>query len=67
MAVGVMFLYTGYNKARNPYDFLKLLNEYALFPPDGFRYMNFVAITLPWLEIFCGVRNGPVDFDMKMG
>lgn len=55
VVLGAMFIYTGVNKAAEPYDFLKMLREYQLFGPEAYWWMNLVAITLPWLEIFCGV------------
>jgi uncharacterized membrane protein YphA (DoxX/SURF4 family) len=55
LVLAAMFIYTGFNKAVEPYDFLKMLREYHLFAPESFWLMNLVAITLPWLEIFCGV------------
>ena len=55
LVLAVMFIYTGFNKAVAPYEFLKMLNQYALFSHDHYKWMNAVAITLPWLEVFCGV------------
>jgi len=55
LILGAMFIYTGHNKAAEPYDFLKMLREYHMFSPGAYVLMNLVAILLPWLEIFCGV------------
>jgi len=55
LALGLMFLYTGYVKAMDAANFLKLLREYHLFAPESYVWMNLVAITLPWLEVLCGV------------
>jgi putative oxidoreductase len=55
VALGLVFIYTGYNKAVDPASFLKLMNQYHLFPHHAYVWMNFLAIVLPWLEILCGV------------
>ncbi|MCI0745295.1 MAG: DoxX family membrane protein [Verrucomicrobia subdivision 3 bacterium] len=47
------FIYLGTSKALHPADFLKLLRQYELV--HDHVILNFVAIGLPWFEIFCGV------------
>jgi uncharacterized membrane protein YphA (DoxX/SURF4 family) len=51
--LGGLFIYMGLNKALHPVDFLKLVREYRLF--DNYFLLNFVASTLPWFEVFCGM------------
>lgn len=55
VVLGYLFIDMGWHKAADPVGFLKLLREYHIFPDTVYAAMNFVAITLPWLEIFCGV------------
>ena len=51
--LGVMFIYMGLNKALHPVDFLKLVRQYDLL--HSYFLLNFVASTLPWFEVFCGL------------
>jgi uncharacterized membrane protein YphA (DoxX/SURF4 family) len=51
--LGGMFLYLGLSKALHPVEFLKLVRQYDLLHPH--LLLNFVASTLPWFEIFCGL------------
>ncbi len=48
-----MFLYMGLNKALHPIEFLKLVRQYDML--HHHLLLNFVASTLPWFEIFCGL------------
>jgi uncharacterized membrane protein YphA (DoxX/SURF4 family) len=51
--LGGMFLYMGLNKALHPVEFLKLVRQYDML--HHHLLLNFVASTLPWFEIFCGL------------
>ena len=51
--LGALFIYMGLNKALHPVEFLKLVRQYDVLPP--YFILNFVASTLPWFEIFCGL------------
>jgi uncharacterized membrane protein YphA (DoxX/SURF4 family) len=51
--LGGMFLYLGLSKALHPVEFLKLVRQYDLL--QHHLLLNFVASTLPWFEIFCGL------------
>jgi len=51
--LGAMFLYMGLNKALHPVEFLKLVRQYDIL--HHHVLLNFVASTLPWFEIFCGL------------
>ena len=53
LVVGGLFLYMGLNKALHPVEFLKLVRQYDLL--QHHLLLNFVASTLPWFEIFCGL------------
>jgi uncharacterized membrane protein YphA (DoxX/SURF4 family) len=51
--LGAMFLYMGLNKVLHPIEFLKLVRQYDVL--HHHLLLNFVASTLPWFEIFCGL------------
>jgi len=53
LVLGGLFIYMGLAKALHPVDFLKLVREYELF--DNYFLLNFVAASLPWFEVFCGL------------
>jgi uncharacterized membrane protein YphA (DoxX/SURF4 family) len=55
LAVGGMFLYVGFNKFAEPFDFLKTLREYGILPEEPSYFLNTVAIVLPCLEMVCGL------------
>lgn len=38
-----------------PVHFLKLIREYQIFPDSAWPLLNFTAVTMPWIEVFCGV------------
>src|SRR5436305_5522495 len=52
-ALGVLFIYMGMTKAMDPVNFLKLVHQYQLVHNPGL--LNFIAVTLPWFEVFCGL------------
>jgi uncharacterized membrane protein YphA (DoxX/SURF4 family) len=51
--LGVVFLFLGLAKALHPVDFLKLMHQYDM--TQNALLLNFVAASLPWFEIFCGL------------
>jgi uncharacterized membrane protein YphA (DoxX/SURF4 family) len=53
IVVGGIFIYMGLNKVLHPVEFLKLVRQYDAIHNSFF--LNFIASTLPWFEIFCGV------------
>ena len=52
-SLGACFIYMGLSKALLPVEFLKLVRQYELV--DTPLLLNFLAATLPWFEIFCGL------------
>jgi uncharacterized membrane protein YphA (DoxX/SURF4 family) len=48
-----MFIYMGLNKALHPVEFLKLVRQYDVL--TNYTWLNFVAATVPWFEVFCGL------------
>lgn len=53
LLLGTAFLYLGVMKAMDPVDFLKQVRAYELISAP--LLLNGVAITLPWLEMLCGL------------
>ncbi len=51
-AVGLIFIYASVDKLLNPLAFGVAVYNYKILP-GGF--INLVAITLPWLELICGI------------
>jgi uncharacterized membrane protein YphA (DoxX/SURF4 family) len=51
--VGGYFLYSGFAKAIEPVEFLKLLRIYELTTVP--LLLNLVAAALPWFEVLCGL------------
>lgn len=51
--LGALFIYMGLKKALHPVDFLKLVRQYELVHQPLF--LNLIAATLPWFEVFCGL------------
>lgn len=51
--LGLAFVYSGWNKAWHPVDFLKLLRQYEF--TQNYLLLNSLAAVLPWFEIFCGL------------
>ncbi len=52
LGIGCMFIISSLPKIRQPYDFLAEIYGYELVGP---KVGVFIAITLPWLELFVGV------------
>lgn len=46
-----VFIYASINKISDPIEFSNSLANYKLFP---YYINNLIAITLPWIELFCG-------------
>jgi uncharacterized membrane protein YphA (DoxX/SURF4 family) len=51
--LGGLFIYMGCRKALHPDLFHELLHEYQMVQNP--LALNFIAITLPWVEVFCGM------------
>ncbi|MBN2724645.1 MAG: DoxX family membrane protein [Deltaproteobacteria bacterium] len=49
---GVTFIIAAWPKILGPDDFAWSISMYKML---DFKYINFMAVTLPWLEMFCGV------------
>lgn len=47
-----IFIYAGADKISNPSGFSQAIQNYRLFPIE---IINFFAITLPWIELICGL------------
>jgi uncharacterized membrane protein YphA (DoxX/SURF4 family) len=50
--LGFVFIYAAVNKIVEPQNFVESLTNYRLFP---YFTINFIAIVLPWIELFSGV------------
>jgi uncharacterized membrane protein YphA (DoxX/SURF4 family) len=50
--LGALFVYMGMNKALHPVDFLKLVRQYDMV--QNHVFLNLIAASLPWFEVFCG-------------
>lgn len=53
LVLGALLIYMGASKAFEPVEFLKLMRQYDVL--QHHFLLNFVAATLPWFEIFCGL------------
>jgi uncharacterized membrane protein YphA (DoxX/SURF4 family) len=51
--LGAAFLYLGAVKALDPVDFLKQIHAYEILRAPGL--VNLTAVTLPWIEMLCGL------------
>ena len=51
--LGIVFIWAALGKMVGPQDFLVNLFDYRLPLPDF--YLRFAAVTLPWLELVCGL------------
>lgn len=52
LIIGLMFIYTAYNKLINPEEFAKAIKNYDMLP---YWIINIMAITLPYIELISGV------------
>jgi len=50
--LGVVFVYASLDKIANPQDFAKIIYNYKILPSF---LINITAITLPWIELICGL------------
>jgi putative oxidoreductase len=50
--VGWIFIYAAVGKIANPADFAEDIKNYQLLPDF---MLNIVALTMPWIEILCGI------------
>lgn len=53
--VGGMFAWLAYNKLLDPFEFLKQLREYQVFPEHPPLLINSAAAIVPWFEMTCAV------------
>lgn len=53
--LGVLFIYMAISKVGDPIKFLKDIHEFELLPETPPMFLNLAAISLPWIEILCGV------------
>ncbi|HEX9913045.1 MAG TPA: MauE/DoxX family redox-associated membrane protein, partial [candidate division Zixibacteria bacterium] len=52
LIVGITFVYASLDKIAHPDEFARIVYNYKILP--GFL-INIFAITLPWIELFCGL------------
>ena len=52
IVIGVTFLYASYDKLLHPHLFAEAVGNYRLLPSP---LVGLVAVTLPWVELFCGL------------
>jgi putative oxidoreductase len=52
MFIGALFIYAGVVKIIEPVEFARDIDNYKMLP---WRLGVFLALYLPWLEIFCGL------------
>jgi uncharacterized membrane protein YphA (DoxX/SURF4 family) len=52
MALGLLFIYASLDKIANPQNFSQIVYNYKILPSF---LINIFAITLPWVELICGL------------
>jgi uncharacterized membrane protein YphA (DoxX/SURF4 family) len=52
LVIGALFVYASIHKLMNPAEFAVSIRNYLIVPPE---WSNFIALTLPWVEIAAGV------------
>ena len=52
LIVGITFIYASLDKIAHPDQFARVVYNYRILP--GF-FINIFAISLPWVELFCGL------------
>lgn len=52
LVIGLTFIYASYYKIVDPQDFARSIYNYRIMPVF---FINVLAITLPWLELVCGL------------
>jgi uncharacterized membrane protein YphA (DoxX/SURF4 family) len=55
VVLGLVFIFMGWNKVWDPVGFLKLIHEYEMTPNGAYVMLNLLAVTLPAIEVVCGV------------
>jgi uncharacterized membrane protein YphA (DoxX/SURF4 family) len=55
LVLGVVMIQMGWAKVGDPVGFLKLLREYELLPAGWYLLQNLIAVSLPWIEVVCGI------------
>ncbi|HRX85754.1 MAG TPA: DoxX family protein [Phycisphaerae bacterium] len=55
LILGITMVLMGWAKVGDPVAFLKLLDQYHLFPPGWYVVQNVLAVCLPWIETIAGV------------
>jgi len=55
LVLGVMMVRMGWAKIGQPVDFLKLLDQYEMFPAGWYMAQNLIVVVLPWIETIGGV------------
>ena len=72
LVVGGVFIWAGILKIMDPLDFAQSIANYRTFP----RFLSFfLALILPWIEVFCGIlvisglfkRSGAVILSVMTG
>ncbi len=53
--VGAMFAYLAIMKLLDPFEFLKQLRLYEMFPEHPPYLINVIAVVVPWLEMLCAL------------
>jgi uncharacterized membrane protein YphA (DoxX/SURF4 family) len=51
LVLGIVFIYAAIDKIAHPGDFAQNIYNYRMLPAG---FINFMALTLPWLEVICG-------------
>ncbi len=52
LLIGIIFVAASVHKIIDPQDFAVSVRNYMILPP---AWSNFVALTLPWVELFAGL------------
>ncbi len=52
IVIGLVFIYASLDKIAYPAEFARIIYNYHLLPGE---LVNLVAITMPWVELICGV------------
>jgi len=55
LVLGGLFIYMGLKKTADPVAFMKLIHLYKMTPDALWWLLNLIAVTLPWIEVLCGL------------